>query len=216
MDRIPVIGVMTLLCVALMAPGMARAQARGPSVNEIRERTAVEPEAARAVKLAELEDWLRRLVGRYRTGEGQWQRLSDCVAVGTGPGVHCVRGVATFTPTMTLYGVDPDAPGIRYLEVNGNSIAEGDLGKLRGNTVHFSRIQCPTTLNRQARTDMTTCERQLRIYAPPEGRYVLIQQYTAMRVFVPTPPSGKRPPGMPVTRLVEFTQDYQMTRIPQD
>lgn len=215
MDRIPLIGVMTLLCVALAGTGMARAQARGPTVNEVRERTAQEPEAARAAKLAELDAWLRRLVGRYRTGEGQRQILSDCVSVGTGPGVHCVRGVGSFTPAMTLYGVDPDALGIRFLEVNGNSIAEGDLGKLRGNTVHFSRIQCPSTLERRAKMDITTCERQLRIYAPPEGRYVLVQQYTALRMFVPTPPSGRRPPNMPVTQLIEFTLDFQMQRIPQ-
>lgn len=208
--------IMALACGLLMGVAGAHAQGRGPSAKQLRQLAAVDAETARRAALAELDAWLRRLAGRFRSGRGRYEVVTDCVVIGTGPGVHCVRGgVLDEAPTMILYGLDPDLPGIRYLQVNGRSLAEGDVGKLSGDTVIFSSVQCPTSVDRRAVVFVPNCEQQIRIYAPPGGRYVLVQTHTMQRVYVPTPPNGKRPPNNPVTRLVEFTQNVQLQRIAQ-
>ena len=111
-----------LLLAAAHGSGDAHAQARGPSAAQVREQgqkvtgkkgkeESVLDDAARASKLAEMEAWLRRLVGRFRiegrieqpmliagaggrpvpvTQTGKITGIADCVGIGDGPGVHCV------------------------------------------------------------------------------------------------------------------------------
>ena len=83
-------------------------------------------------------------IGRKATGIG------DCAGIGTGPGVHCVFNVPwpefeetgpwrgypivlpwkdrTLDPAIFLFGLDPENPGIRYLAVDSQSIAEEAWG----------------------------------------------------------------------------------------
>ena len=113
-----------LACAGLLAADMAAAQARGP--RSAPRQVAPEPAdeaVAREAKLAEMDAWLRRLVGHFRF-EGDIQvfvlgcdshgpcmipglvcesflcflhlpspGVGDCINIGTGPGVHCVINV---------------------------------------------------------------------------------------------------------------------------
>jgi len=194
-----------LICATAFAAGEASAQARGPSVMEKRSNATESPDFARARKLGELDTWLRRLVGRYVvTRSGITQGRADCIIIGDGPGVHCVNGGAEAAqsatlfssggPWMILFGLDPDAPGIRYLRVDGQSLAEGDLGKLSGDTVTFSRVQCPTSIQIPFRPqprfgipptiNILACYRHVRIYAPAGDEGSLIQTKTELEVSV--------------------------------
>ena len=137
--------------VALLAAAEGGAQARGPSIVGIQERATERallertPEV-RAQRAAEMDEWLRRLHGRFSI-EGPGKRLEDCIGVGSGPGVQCVRSPAhvpnrsgVSAPSMIMYGFDPNESGIRYLLVNARSIAESDLGKLSGDSVSFRAV----------------------------------------------------------------------------
>lgn len=108
------------LVTALLAPADLCAQARGPEAEAIREfgqeilsrrerqqleveQEAVMDEATRALRLEELDAWLRRLPGRYRIkGQvilapdaplpqtGSVEGIADCSGIGDGPGVNCI------------------------------------------------------------------------------------------------------------------------------
>lgn len=113
-----------LVSVAVFLAGEVNAQARGQLTPGPQRST--EPAggyAAREAKLAELDAWLRRLVGKFRyEGEIQisafacdnrgpceipgfncvfsmcfavrtFQGAGDCMSIGAGPGVHCVINV---------------------------------------------------------------------------------------------------------------------------
>ncbi len=101
-----------LACGSLLACGVVHGQARGPSAEEVHEhgqkvgKEEVLDDTARARKLAELNDWLHRLTGRFRidgevefpggppNGEGMQggrvRGIADCIGIGDGPGVHCM------------------------------------------------------------------------------------------------------------------------------
>lgn len=195
-------GIFALLTLpALLAAGAAQGQARGDSIAGIQERAKERallertPEV-RAQRVAEMDAWLRRLRGRFQvTGTGG-ERLEDCIGIGNGPGVQCVRGPPPYVdgvsgPSMIMYGMDPGEPGVRYLLVNERSIAESDLGKLSGNTVTFRTVSCPKSLDQQPRVMVMTCERRLRIYAAPGSRHVLMEYITERLVILPTPAGGR-------------------------
>jgi hypothetical protein len=208
-----------LACAALLVAVEAQAQVRGS--RQEKPGTA-QSAAAHAAKLGELDAWLGRLKGRFHVSRrGRFMSLEDCTGFGDGPGIHCVIGppqnaLTVSAPTMILYGLDPDAPGVRYLQVNGRSIAEGDLGKLSGDTVTFSKVPCPKFVDEQPRIAIMTCDRKLRIYAPPHGRYILYQYITEQLVVVPTPRSGRRPLGQIATELVQFSDNIRLQRVPAD
>jgi len=210
-------GILLSTCAALLFCGEVHAQARGPSVAALQDSVA-QPALSGPEKLAALDTWLRRLAGRYRiTRMGRAAGMEDCIGIGAGPGVQCVIGPPPpnpdgTAPTMVLYGVDPDVPGIRYLQVNGRSIAEGDLGKLSDDTLGFSKVQCPTTLNRQSGSSMLSCQRQVRIYAPPGSTDVLIQTHTEQRIIPPSRPGARH--QQLGSQLIEFTDDLRLQRIP--
>lgn len=212
-----------LAYVTLLAFGEVNAQVRGEPATKLRNE-AVDPANSRAAKLAELDDWLRRLQGHYRVSrDGRPVGLQDCVGIGDGPGVHCMIGPAPNSeieaPTMILYGVDLDALEIRFLQVNARSHAEGDRGRLSGNTLNFPKVQCPTTIDRSIDLRgpgvmVFSCERRLRIYSPPDSNFVLIQTVTAQRIFFPTPRNGRRPRGDIGSRLFEYIDNVQLQRVP--
>jgi hypothetical protein len=109
---------------------------------------------------------------RPREARGVW----DCVAVGAGAGVHCVFGstaplriaddvssVADLnmdSPTMILFGIDPDVPTVRYMRIDEDGIASEATGDLKGNTVVFRK---PCT--REARS-ASSCLEIFKIEAP--------------------------------------------------
>jgi hypothetical protein len=201
-----------LVCAAALVAAKAEAQARGPSVKTLSSDTGLN-EVEHTGKLAALDVWLRRLTGRFRiVGAGRTLGTADCTNIGRGAGVHCVTGTYQadlvvrnnpfIGPSMTLYGLDPDGPGIRYLRVNNQSHAEGDLGKLSGNTVTFSRVECSTTVNNPPQIMVLTCHRRVRYYAPLDSAWTLIQTHTDMLVSI----RGRVVP-------MEYTEDIQLQRM---
>jgi hypothetical protein len=221
MSRSRIACFMLLLGTSLLAAGVAQAQVRNAPPRKPRE----DADLARlhAAQQAALEIWLGRLTGRFEVSRRGWSMgTEDCVQVGQGVGVHCVRGPPPITlqtvvaPTMILYGLDRNAPGIRYLQVNGRSIAEGDLGRLSGDTVTFPKVPCPKFVDQRPKVFIMTCERRLRIYAPPDGKSIRLQYLTEQLVVVPTPPNGRRPPGQILTELIEISDSFEMQRVPAD
>jgi hypothetical protein len=109
-----------VIWTALLAAGAVQAQGRGPDVQQLRTearaRAAIEAEKrvdpdVRAAKLAELDAFMRQLVGRFRFDgnvrvlsatshsciEGSTcfvthnaQGVGDCAGFGNGPGVQCI------------------------------------------------------------------------------------------------------------------------------
>ena len=116
---------------------------------------------ARASRRAELEHWLRNLVGKFRIEGKRWDvkrpdmrvaGTAECFAIGSGPGVSCLisaewkpngkagRGTkygkvqdAAIRPQILLFGVDPVAMQIRVTHVD--SIAVELQGFLLDGTV---------------------------------------------------------------------------------
>lgn len=84
-----------------------------------------------------------------REAYGTW----DCIAIGAGAGVHCIFGSTAplrisdedvpslnmDSPTMLLFGFDPDVPTLRYMRIDDDGIAYEATGSLRGNTASFSK-----------------------------------------------------------------------------
>lgn len=103
-----------------------------------------------------------------REVQGMW----DCVGIGTGSGLHCVLGSMAQrrepmqpnmdSPMMILFGIDPDAPGIRYLRFDSDGIASESFGYLRGDQATF-RTPCinPVTVG---------CTRIVKIHAAADGK----------------------------------------------
>lgn len=96
MKCIAAIGVALLACVATLAPNEIRAQAQGRGVAakkpvEPVQQVPITPEE-RARQLAEMEVWLRRLVGKYRM-VSTWLEppvLDHCIPLSAGPsGRNC-------------------------------------------------------------------------------------------------------------------------------
>jgi hypothetical protein len=90
--------VATLTCAAMLAGGDARAQARGPSTKEVRDRLQPSGESTevRVRKLAELESWLRRLAGTFRV------RASG----GSAPTEVCSSSATPSGPCQTYRTID--------------------------------------------------------------------------------------------------------------
>jgi hypothetical protein len=256
--------IMLLICVALLAAGAAHAQGRGPDVQELRveaqARAAIDAQraldpAARAAKQAELEAFLRQLVGRFRyDGELKlnWgttyseipeqgcsggyckltkaaQGLADCVGIGDGPGVQCVThipwprfqwpslvteidGVSGdmkwwgpyLDGAMTLYGIDPDKLGIRFLLVDGQSIAFTELGVLKDRTLTFETVCVPPSGKRLA----GDCLKKFQIRTLADGRiemtydlswgpgHIAEYRFSLQRESTPTEESDSQPPEL--------------------
>jgi hypothetical protein len=119
--------------------------------------------------------------------------VADCVSIGSGPGTHCLFNVGWnaprppfaqivwdpwLDPGIMLFGLDPDALGIRYLQVDYWSIAEESvLGKLENDRVMFKFRSFP--YSRSEYTSLTSrrpfcpgCKRTVEISASPDGRTI--------------------------------------------
>jgi hypothetical protein len=151
--KVSVIAVSAVLsCTALSCCGTAVAQPR-----------TVDEAGGEPVPDADMDVWLRRLVGKYKL-DGAANAFAcpsscsgvkgkvDCIAIGTGPGVQCVlnatwqeywdmRGNPTLVdyldPSMMLFGLDPGRSAINMLLVNDKGLPEGGFGKIKGNTATF-------------------------------------------------------------------------------
>lgn len=145
------------------------------------------PAQVRARKEKELEEWLHRLVGRFRRDAGvpgDWTDASghgaemDCVAIGTGAGVHCMIGswrqedrwLRSQTDSskqifsvgqLMLFGIDYNALEIRMVQVEPNGAVEQSSAALAGDTASFEFGTGPAL--RYAPSTV--------IYAPPDADY---------------------------------------------
>lgn len=162
--------------VSLTCPIMVNAQARGPQVWEIPEETEEEAEATHAEKLRDMNVWLGKLPGRYiLTSAVNPERpgiVIDCISVGAGPGVQCMTGRGGNTErgekanaSMSLYGVDPLAPYVSRMSVNGRGIGEHANGAVKNDTLTFFWIDCWIPENQRSTTsmDILICKQRLKI-----------------------------------------------------
>ncbi len=133
----------SLAWVALHVSGELHAQARGPALDEWRgtAQAAVDPVAVRI----DMDAWLKRLMGKFRyegIGKGinnpEWYHItgfSDCTGIGEGPGVQCIINMTVSEPglhtAMSLYGMDPAALKIRYMQVRYAGLPEGGDAALK-------------------------------------------------------------------------------------
>lgn len=138
--------------------------------------------------------WLPRLVGRFKVegvvntggvegGERSATGKVDCIAIGAGSGVQCVlyatweeawgqmgeaitAGVPYLGPAATLFGLDPNALRIRYMQLDTDGLVTDGAGLLNGNTLAWKfEGYCPSE-------PQAVCTQETRIYAPPHGRYL--------------------------------------------
>lgn len=196
-------------CLGILAAGSVHGQARNAPARDP-DKVRPDPVAEHAAKLAEINAWLRRLVGQYRlslagaSGEG----AADCATVGSGPGVHCAFG---FGAPVMLFGVDTEGPRVHRFQLNGDSTAEMSMSQLRGDAVTFHVGDCPVIQHYPpgaSRVGVTTftvlfCRREVRVHVAPDGRFVRIRHSTYERVLV-------RQPGAP-SQIMEFPRQLNWT-----
>jgi hypothetical protein len=78
-------------------------------------------------------------------------------------GTEIPGGISTLVPAMTLYGMDANFLGVRYLQVDNRGTGDGGLGYLRGNTLSTSTpcMDLPGD-----------CKRTTRINAQSDGKLI--------------------------------------------
>jgi len=148
---------------------------------------AVPKPPAAVAETPTMEAWLTRLAGQFKY-EGMVNPYSpaprgvsgrsDCIRIGSGPGVQCILEVKwperwsigapvpphpDLNPAMVLFGFEPGRARLHYLQVNNKGIAQGGAGVLKGSTA--------TLLTDPPRYGTVGVSR---IYAPPHGRYIQI------------------------------------------
>lgn len=201
---VPVTLAAVLACAAVLASVEVNAQARGP-------RSAPRPPPDKEARLAELDAWLRRLVGQFHVKSSNLWMLMDspsiegsaeCRAVGAGPGVNCLlsfvhpSGAEYFE--VFLYGLDPDNPGIRVTRVLSYGRVRVARSSLNGDTFAFV-TECEGM--------EPSCTEYTRIHAPPGGNPIRMTiesvrtSADTLRYGVVPPPSGRR--------------QYELLRLPQ-
>jgi len=129
----------TWFCCNALAQPRDVVAIRGEAVEEVTEPGA-------------LAEWLRRLVGSYRLegaiADAGIKGKADCIAIGTGPGVHCIFNaiwqekwnpmtgepilVDPLDPSMFLFGMDPSKSTLSVLMVIDKGIASGGPGTVKG------------------------------------------------------------------------------------
>lgn len=182
---------LVVACTAFAVCPVAHGQGRGPSVGELKREGKIDPPPSREQKLTGLDAWLRRMPGRYRVVDIGNIAVSDggvmdCIAIGEGTGVNCMSGAGLFDrrhsapPTMSLYGIDPDSPGIRYLKVDEVSMAESNLGVLSDDALRFFGT-CPTPPAQPAMgpgpaPSPIRCALELRIELPSGGQDLVTEE----------------------------------------
>ncbi len=122
-------------------------------------------EATRALRLKELDAWLRRLPGRYRikgevrlgSDSGSVDGIADCSGVGDGPGVNCIINAKwpflpyrqspmnikpsateylnTMRPSVLVFGLSMYPPRVISQMVMGDSVVLDWSGRLEEDTL---------------------------------------------------------------------------------
>jgi hypothetical protein len=104
----------------------------------------------------------------------------DCIAIGDGPGVHCLfhvtwdaewtamggpidGGDPFLAPAMKLFGLEPQAQAIQHLQLDTDGVAELETATLKGNTLSWIY---PTRCESDAKP-LVVCRRTSRLYARP-------------------------------------------------
>lgn len=102
--------------------------------------------------------------------------LADCQAIGSGPGVSCLVSIGwngfsnREISSVMLFGVDPENPGIRLLEVDADAeTTRYAMSALQGDAVTF-RMKCPDYTRRY----MVSCSRVVTMRAPPSAKHIEI------------------------------------------
>lgn len=135
-----------LAAVATLASSGTNAQAHLPSpASNQPDEVQLESAALRKQKLAELDQWLRRLVGRFRyhgkmlfpfvaevrNGRPQkdyelmlFEGKGDCIGIGDGPGVHCMMDVKwpEITPRQITVPASPYSPAMILYGMDTNTL----------------------------------------------------------------------------------------------
>ena len=220
MKRVVSFGTVLVAGAAALFCGTANPQGRASAAPKSRGGTEQQRATnTRTTKLAELDEWLGRLVGRFRyegnlkaffgtTGKGLESAVNGCEAgvcfvysnargdgscagIGESSGVTCTIAVPwprllppSWVTRVTsseinwpgpfldnakaLYGVDPENLGIRFLLVDGQSIAVEALGFLQGDTATFSTACL-------GKASDPRCKRIFTIRAWPGGKRIQMQ-----------------------------------------
>lgn len=160
----------------LMLVTVAAANPRAPATAQEREpklESPEEQEGRRVRALGEVDDWLRKLAGRYRidaisislskspSPPRGYSGMADCIGVGQGPGVQCLVALEG-VPRLLLFGRNPDDLKIHVMEVDRMGIGVGRSGPLRGSSTQ-SRAKVPNT------PAHPMLEEVKRYYASPDG-----------------------------------------------
>lgn len=117
-------------------------------------------EARRQQKAADVAALLPRLAGRFdvegTAGLQAARGKADCVAIGSGPGVHCVfhvvwgqkqqgqgasvrRGSSFLAPAAFLFGFDPREGLVRTLQLDTSGVAEDMMTNLNNSTLTWCK-----------------------------------------------------------------------------
>jgi hypothetical protein len=221
------ISLVLLACASVLVLQGVFAQGRSPVPGTRKARE--DDHEARAVQMAELDAWLRRLPGRYQVvvtpplerggyascdlergdrrtsavcpisgdspiprqfpgAKSQYKGRAECRGVEPGPGVSCVldmdepaSGLSAPGPRVILFGLDPDDPGIRLMEVERvTSATYTGRGSLKGDRVSF-KLECVKEF--LAPLPWSTCTRTEQVLARKDGKRIEIlpdQQLTAV------------------------------------
>jgi hypothetical protein len=139
-----------LLLVAASAGANPRAAI---TAQEPEPDTPEEEENQRVRKLEDVDNWLRKLIGRYhidvlvmRLPAGAstgYSGMADCIGVGNGSGVQCLIAIDR-VPHLFLFGRNPDDMKIHYMEVDEKGIGQAESGPLRGSAMQL-RNKVPNT-----------------------------------------------------------------------
>lgn len=185
-----------LLVMGWLAAAEAGAQARGPPATEFRDEPEdVTDPAVRTARLAEMDEWLRRLAGRFHDSKNSRDfdaEKADCKRIGPGAGVQCFTSMRSLSYTITqtedtrpapearLFGVDANLLRINFLQVNSKGLPEGGLGRVSSDTLHI-RFKCLIPENERAEEGILSCEQRLRIRAAAGSREVGIASEIILR-----------------------------------
>lgn len=158
-------------------------------------------------RVTDMIPWLRRLAGQYTlegyidlggAGRPEDQRNvrggGTCVGFGVAPGVQCeiqvrwpevrdasgkpvLNGVSTLAPAMLLFGIEAEAGGIQFMQVDNRGLAEGATGFVTGDAATF-RARCMEVPE--------GCQRTTRITAVQDSRMVEVQVDTELDFLLAT------------------------------
>jgi hypothetical protein len=205
-------------------PGSAAARKRDDELSEV-VISAEKPTR----KPSDLIAWIRRLLGQYTIdgkvdlgGKGnpneRWTAVGTgtCIGFGVAPGVQCemnvkwpaipgphgpevLSGVSDLTPAMTLYAMEPDDIGIRYLQVNNKGLAEGATGFIINDTAEFKTpcVNAPPGCQRVVRITVASDSKVINMEIDTELNYELAARFNFKLRRVAEPQADMKKPAAP-------------------